>query len=440
MNSRPYPNPITDLTKVNANASSQEQLRQALSTLNALLNEVNQLQTQTGGLKRTIQSILSRIIPFEGYHDSYFINNNVLLAWPASNITIGKNIDGVNYQQLVMTPGKTSVPGTVVFQQAAGSLIIEGSTLNPSTSAGSIYLDGSSNCGFAEATVSGTAGTLVIGCGGQDVVHFFPTPSTTFTSSAGIVTFTSGIHVVGTSNLAATSVTTLSASSTATLSATSVTTLSASGTSTLAGVSATSLSVSGTSNLSGTTATTLLVQPATDADHIFVVQNVAGTNFINVNTTGGTSARITLGGGSTSYTNQTVNVCAPSGLNSVLSLAVVSSSNNPEIHIVDYQGNGWDLFQAGHGGPLRLATLAAGAFSANLFEFDTNGNFQALSGNAIISGYVQSNGSGFCGPALYPVTDGTAAVQIQNNSGSPVCTFDTTNKIVYPTHLVLPVS
>jgi len=51
-------------------------------------------------------------------------------------------------------------------------------------------------------------------------------------------------------------------------------------------------------------------------------------------------------------------------------------------------------------------------------------------------GTVQA--TGFKGATLRPVSDGVAAVKVTNVAGTPVMTYDTTNKICYPNRIVIP--
>ena len=124
MNSRPWPLGPQLIQPVNTNAATQAEIRQCWSTLNQLIQAFNQLGEAIGQNLANLKSLIPAIDIYDGIHDPYLLNNTVMKDWPGAEFTLGKTIAGTNYPQVVVTPGTTASPGSVVFEAAAGPVTV----------------------------------------------------------------------------------------------------------------------------------------------------------------------------------------------------------------------------------------------------------------------------------------------------------------------------
>ena len=176
MNSRPWPT-SQQISPVNTDVLTQQELQQALATLNNLIAQFNALQQTSGNLKLQIEAMMKQLrglYPYDGtaVHDPGYISNSILKHWPNSDFIIGATIGGTATPLLDIAVSATTP--TVTLKQAAGPLYVN---------AGQVYLDASNNGGIGETS----GGHVVVGAGGIDVLTFIPggTPSATFSSGTG---------------------------------------------------------------------------------------------------------------------------------------------------------------------------------------------------------------------------------------------------------------
>ena len=143
MNSMPYP-PIANPGAVGLSALGVEdqKILQTQQALNRLVQQFNAAVQQMGVMRQKINELTNRLnylhtggaTEFDGVspshdHDHYLSNGN-LLNWPQASLNIGHTDSGTNWPNITITPGFGDIDsgnaGSVVFQPAAGSVIIWG--------------------------------------------------------------------------------------------------------------------------------------------------------------------------------------------------------------------------------------------------------------------------------------------------------------------------